>query len=103
MEISGSIWAGLQAPPTADAKIAIDHNHPIFSFIGCAFHWTGQDTGGVLAVVAEFGEKMPLGHRVPARIGEIHLGPEKAGRDCVLHLAAHLAGGTANAPPDVNK
>jgi hypothetical protein len=103
MEVSGSIWASLQAPPTADAKVAIDHHHPIFPFISCTFYRTGQYTGGIIAVIAKLWEKMPLGHRVSARIGEIHFGPEIACRDGVLHFAAYLARGATYTSPDVHK
>ena len=103
MEVSGPIRAGFKASAAADTKVAIDHHHAIFPFVSCTFHRTGQDTGGIIAVIAELREKMPLGHRVSARIGEIHLGPEKACRDGILHLAAHLTRGATYTPPDVNK
>jgi hypothetical protein len=103
MKVSGSVRTGFEASPAADAKVAIDHNHSIFPFVGCAFYRTGQDAGGILAVVTEFWEKMPFGHGVSTRIGKIHFGPKMACWNCILHLATHLTRGAANTSPKVHQ
>ena len=103
MEVSGPVGTGFEAPSAADAKVAIDHNHPVIPFVGRTFYRAGQNAGGILTVIAQLREKMSLCHGVAARIGKIDFGPEIAGWDSVFHLAAYLTRGTANAPPDVNK
>jgi hypothetical protein len=103
MKVSSPVRTGFETPPAAYAKVPIDHNHPILPFVGCAFYWTGQNAGGILAVVAKFWKKMPLSHGERTRIGEIHLGSEIAGWNSVLHLAAHLARGAAHAAPQIDQ
>ena len=104
MEESGAIGAGLYAAAAHDAKVPVDHNHPIFfSFVGRPGYGTGQNARRVVAVVTQFGKEEPLGLGIIGDIGEIHLGSEIADGDRVLHLTAYLARSTANTPSDVNK
>mgnify|MGYP007070660752 CR=1 FL=1 len=52
MEITDTVWAGMDAIPTADTGFAVYQDHPIIGF-ECGAYGTDLDAGWVITLITE--------------------------------------------------